>query len=135
MLALSIVDRQSRYGANTGVINKGSSDKYFVNFCLQVLSELGFTDLILQVYGKHSITYIAKAIANKRTGSVQLRDTPKGSSASNGAVERFHQSTQSMARTLVAQVELNYDIKLSRGSVIKDWLLRHASFLNVMFKA
>jgi hypothetical protein len=48
LAALSIVDVETGYGGTTLVTKKGGTDRFAVAYCLSVLNELGYTDLILR---------------------------------------------------------------------------------------
>lgn len=133
-VALSMVDVDTGYGACIGVMHKGGSDSYSVTWALAFLFEVGHMDIVLQVDQEPSLVDLAKKVAGQYTGKVALKETPRSSSASNGSVERFHQSVQSMARILMVDFQLKYDQTLTKKDVTTPWLLRHAGFFYTWYQ-
>ena len=130
---LSVVDRQSGFGTSLCVRSKGGTDPYAVAALAQMILELGYDDFVLQADQEPALVDLAKMALNKSGKKGALRLTPRGSSESNGKVERFHQATQGMSRSLVAQTEMSYDIKVGPDHFLAPWLVRHASFVNSRF--
>ncbi len=93
------MDVETGYGGSALITKKGGTDRYAVAFCLSVLTELGYADLILLTDSENSIMDLARTVAGQVNGTAQARATPAGSSASDGSVESFHQSAQGVART------------------------------------
>ena len=62
-------------------------------------------------------------------GNITVRQSPAYSSQSQGSVERFHRTLMGQVRTLKAQVEHNYNIRLTSQHPIMPWLVRHSVYL------
>lgn len=60
--------------------------------------------------------------------NVTTRKTPRKSSASNGKVERFHQSVQGLVRTWRPLLEEKLKIKITPEHVLTPCIIRHASW-------
>ena len=48
MKALSIVDTSTGYGATTAVRSEGATDKFAIDFCVRVLDEMGYHDVVFR---------------------------------------------------------------------------------------
>ena len=118
------------YGAASTVLVKGASDSYAVGFVKAFLNEVGFNGpLLIQTDSERSIQDLARAVANSREARTVLRHTPVGDHQANGGVERWIQSVCGMARTLLADLESNYGVRLVESSVLIPWVIRHSGWL------
>ena len=83
------------------------------------------------VGGGASIQFIDKVVL--RCGQGKLRPevtvTPRGSSQSNGAVERMNQIVAAMCRTFKVLVEDECHIKIVEGHVLNAWLVRDSAWV------
>ena len=132
--AISAVDAKRGYGISSMVQLKGSSDAFAVRLVVEFLSEVGHDPVILQCDPEASITDFCRSVAAKHRGKVLLRVTPRASSVSNGAVERFHQSVQGVTATLTAAVEQAYGVMIDKDHLLIPWAIRHASWLYTRFQ-
>ena len=65
----------------------------------------------------------------KEIGGLKFRLASKGSSQSQGSVERFREFLDGKGRALRIHIELSYDVTLSSKYAIMPWIVRHASWL------
>ena len=65
----------------------------------------------------------------REVGGLKARTAPKGSSASQGSVERFHETLDGQGRALKIHVEMAYNITLSNKDSIMPWIVRHSAWL------
>ena len=99
-----------------------------VNF----IYECGRTHGSVQCDEELAIEAIVKG-ALRKVGGLTFRKAPKGSSQSQGNVERFHQLLFSQARAIRLQVELNFEVKTGHQHPIVTWVVRHAAWLLIMY--
>jgi hypothetical protein len=115
---MSVVDRSTGYGAATSIQWKGASDTFAVTYAVQLLTELGHSELILQCDPEPAAIDACRAIAKKANAKVILRETPVASSSSNGVVERFHRSAQGLCKTFLAHIESKYAITVTERTAL-----------------
>ena len=125
------------YGFADIVECKGTMDTVLGRNFTTWLKEIGHGsgDVIIQSDPEPAIKIVAEAFGKLRRqldpgSKVLVRTSPRKSSNSQGAVERFAQSISGMARTLALAVERQWKQKLQASSPIFPWLVRHGEFLH-----
>ena len=83
--------------------------------------------VIIQTDGKNTIKALATKLA-ERHQHVSLRQAPVGSSASQGAVERYHRSVHGIVRTYKWELDKVHQKKLLGQSDLATWAVRHAAW-------
>ncbi len=121
------VDVTTGYMGATQCSRKGH-DPFVEKYMESFLDSLPHARVILQTDGEAAILDLAARIVKRRTKATGRRTTPRYSSASNGAVERAHQSLQGQVRTLRLDLEKRYPGVQAVSSTITPWLIRHAAW-------
>jgi hypothetical protein len=91
---LSMTDIGTGFAASTVVDVKGPASEFAMAWALRFLRQLGYQKIMLQTDQEQSIMALASKIAENRAQPTMMRQTPRRSHQSNGAVERNHQSLQ-----------------------------------------
>ena len=104
------------------------SSPYAITELKRFIYEVGRTYGHIQSDQENSIISIAKG-AIKEIGGLQLRKAPRGSSQSQGSIERFHETLDGQGRYLRIHVEQHYDTIRSAKDPIIHWIIRHSSWL------
>eukprot|EP00971_Amphidinium_carterae_P342746 6482167-Amphidinium_carterae.1 len=130
---LSMIDTSTHYVALLPVESKGPSDQYAVRFLAQFLSEVGHSELQIQHDPEDALEGVVTRAAAKYHGRVRIRSTPKGSSESNGAVERYHRSAHELLRTYRAQLEMHTNVNMRDIMHVYAWMTRHVGWTHCRF--
>ena len=78
---------------------------------------------------------LARAAAALRPdGRHEVKVTPRGSSQSNGVVERMDQTVAATCRKFKVLVEDEYNIKIVEGHVLNSWLVRHSAWVQSRYE-
>ncbi len=91
---------------------------------------LGTNRVVLQSDGEPSILSMCRAVeARFRRALIvcTVRHSPRGSPQSNGAAEKLVGMISCIIRTLVMEVQENFDVKVLPTDVHFAWIVRHAS--------
>ncbi|MCP4195181.1 MAG: hypothetical protein GY768_31660, partial [Planctomycetaceae bacterium] len=121
---LTGVDIQTSIGLSVMLPSKEIST-YAISELRRFVYETGRTYGILQSDQEKSLVGIVKAVL-RQVGGLTFRLSPIYSSASQGSVERFHQSLAAQCRVLKIGVQREYKIVLSVKHPISPWLMKHA---------
>ena len=117
------------YTCATMALGKGSGDRYAVHALKQMINEVGDPEANIQIDSEGASFDLARAAAALRQeGRHEVKVTPRGSSQSNGAVERMNQTT-AMWRTFKVLVEDEYHKKNVEGHMLNAWLIRHSAWV------
>jgi len=81
---------------------------------------------VLQHDGEASLKAIVEA-ASSRCGG-QVRETAKGDSQANGAVEALHRRVQGVARAIKLSLEQKTGMKLCVSDQLFSWIIRHSAW-------
>ena len=114
--------------------NKSGDFTYHVQAIQAFLLECGrvqatLNSTVLQSDQEDHLIALLKATAAKMGGNITVRQSPAYSSQSQGSVERFHRTLMGQVRTLKAQLEHNYNIRITSQHPIMPWLVRHSVYL------
>ena len=96
----------------------------------------GGDEVVIQGDPEPSVRQVLNAFQACRTKlglKTVVRETQKGSHASNGAAEKAVSTIRAHARTLKAELEQRLKIEISGHMPIYSWLLRHSSFIHNRF--
>ena len=130
---LTVVDTESGATVATACPKKGH-DPFVERVVRSGLESFGLmSDLIIQTDKEHGPMDVMRRVAAMRKSRMQLRRTPKGSSASNAFVERMHQTLEAMVRTMKEVIESKCGVKLRSDGPLITWMIRHASWLVTRF--
>ena len=126
---LTVVDTLHGSIIATACPKKGG-DPFVESVVRAGLENMGLTaDIILQTDKENGPIDLIRRIAAARKGRSQIRQTPKGSSTSNAYVERTHQSTQGLVKTMKDVVDKKCGVRVRADSAITAWMVRHAAWL------
>lgn len=100
-----------------------SEVKKFINCC-------GRTTATIQTDGEVAIKALAAATIKDQGGnSIGIRTSPAYSSASQGSVERSHQTVQAQMGALLQHCKLQTGFDAAAKHPLTTWATRHAAFL------
>ena len=109
---LTMTETKTGYSCATMVLAKGSGDRYAVHALKQMIDEVGDPEANIQTDSEGATVDLDRAEAALRPeGRHEVKVTPRGSSQSNGAVERMNQTVADMCRTCKVLEEDEYHIK------------------------
>ena len=114
------------------VPTKGTSGMFAAKKVVEFVQECGDrdADVILKSDQEPSIKYLVDDIMRIRPGAKTLVElSPKGSSGSNGIVERGVQSCEGQIRCMKSQLDERYKIKVEAEHPVVVWLCSHAAYL------
>ena len=130
---LSICDGPS--GAAFAAVTEKGPAPYAVAVVQEAFRFTGRKDYLALLDQESSInSLLDKFLEGHRACNVVTMNTPKGSSASAGGIERGNYEIERQARTLVARLEERYGIMIQTEDDIVDWLMRHAAWLITHFQ-
>ncbi|CAE8737401.1 unnamed protein product, partial [Polarella glacialis] len=123
--------KQSGYSFATVVKVKGAGDTAAVQGVLGFLQEAGLPGQRLRLRSDQegSIRACVSRIAAQRAAETIVETTPKGSSNSLGAAERFIRTLMTQVATLCTQVQQQWDVELKADSPLLPWVVGHAAWL------
>ncbi|MCP4192560.1 MAG: hypothetical protein GY768_18250, partial [Planctomycetaceae bacterium] len=124
---LTSVDIQSSIGLSVMLPSKEIST-YAISELRRFVYETGRTYGILQCDQEKSLVGIVKAVL-RQVGGLTFRLSPVYSSASQGSVERFHQTLVAQCRVLKIGVQRTYGLQLTLKHPLAPWLMKHACWL------
>ena len=109
--------------------NMGSGDLFAVKVMVRYLQSLGVEKVSLRSDSEEAIAaFVRRVCEDVPSASPQL--TPVGSKGSLGMCERAHQTIQGLSRTMISQIEHEYDVKLGISHPIFEWVVRHAGWVH-----
>ncbi|CAE8611618.1 unnamed protein product [Polarella glacialis] len=123
--------KQSGYSFATVVKVKGAGDTAAVQGVLGFLQEAGLPGQRLRLRSDQegSIRACVSRIAAQRAAETIVETTPKGSSNSLGAAERFIRTLMTQVATLCTQVQQQWNVELKADSPLLPWVVGHAVWL------
>ena len=125
-------DRDSRMTMSDVIPTKGSTGKFAAARTAAFIRELGYgaVPIILKSDQEPAIGALVNEIARIRApAATQPEQSPVGSSASNGMVERAVQSFEMMARVMKDALEHKWAVSIPDDHAILTWLTGYASYL------
>ncbi len=123
---LNCLDMQS--GATfAAMVHKGADD-YALAMIQESLKFTGRNRIIILSDQENSIKKVACMVRDSRPQETVLLNTPVGSSASAGGIERCNYEVEKQIRTLRSRFEEVYKQPLHLEHVALPWLVRHAAW-------
>ena len=127
---LTMTETKTGYTCTTMVLAKGSGDRYAVHALKQMIDEVGDPEANIQTDSEGAAVDLARAAAALRPdGRHEVKVIPRGSSQSNGVVERMNQTVAATCRTYKVLVEDEYHIRIDEGRVLNACLIRHSAWV------
>jgi hypothetical protein len=129
---LVVRERKSRMTLSTAVPSK-STGQFIVDRVMAFMKELGIENLDVIAKSdqepaiKHLIEEVGK-IKAQFGGRWILENSPVGSHASNGVVERAIQSVGGQVRVLRSCLEEKWNVKLESKHAVIPWIMEHATY-------
>ena len=119
------------YGLACHVRSKGQMDRNAISVLLQWLLEAGLTGLIrLRTDGEPCIQAVAAEVAARRSLAETLVEvTPRSSSSSLGACERFSETIAGLVRTLRFALEKRWGSTVAAIDPVFPFLVQYATFV------
>lgn len=133
---LNLVDKASGWPLSIQVPRKGAEKSDYVMDAAELyLNNLGHKRVTLQVDQENAIRHVAWAI-QKRMGSdkVKVRESPRYSHQSQGAIEGEHSRLAGSVRTWLMDLQARYpNCMVDVNHVVFPWLVRHVAWLHARF--
>ena len=127
---LTMTETKTGYTCATMVLAKGSGNRYAVHALQQIIDEVGDPEANIQTDSEGAAVDLARAAAALRPeGRHEVKVTPRGSSQSNGVVERMNQTVAAVCRIFEVLVEDEYHIRIFEDHVLNAWLIRHSAWV------
>ena len=114
--------------ASASALPSKESSRYAITELKRFVYEVGRTYGNLQCDQENSIIAIIKAVI-REVGGLKFRLATKGSSQTQGSVERFHETLDGQGRALRIHVEMAYGVSITSRDPITSWIVRHAAWL------
>jgi hypothetical protein len=115
------------------VDRKGASEEWAIHQICEDLETIGLKDdrIIAKEDQEPSIVDVAREIARHRGGrfGTAIDNSRVGDSDSNGTIERAIQDVQGQCRCMRSALEERIKTKISLGSPVTPWLVRHSAYL------
>ena len=124
MTAIDIITGLS----TASVVTSKGANLHAVTELKRFILETGRSFAFLQSDQEPSIKAVLQAVIKQLPG-LTLRGAPTHSSATQGSVERYHQTLFSQIRTLELQIETEYKIQMKLDNVLLPWMVRHSAWL------
>ena len=121
----------------TVVPRKGVSEtEVAIAFLLDCIYELGYSNTTISIKNDQepAIKAVIDAVCHQRQAQTILEESPKGSSASNGVVEKGVQDAEHQVRALRLSLEARLNSKIPINHPIIPWLVQHAGFTHNRFQ-
>ena len=114
--------------ATASVVTSKGANLHAVTELKRFILETGRSFAFLQSDQEPAIKAVLQAVIKQLPG-LTLRGAPAHSSATQGSVERYHQTLFSQIRTIKIQIETEYKIQMKLDSVLLPWMVRHSAWL------
>ena len=115
--------------------NASEAAGYVVECVLNVISELGYRDVVLHTDGEPSIVALAEKAKEKRgRGRTLLEQGPRYSHQSQGPVEQGIKALEGQCRTLLHYLAERTGFEYDSKHPIVAWAVRHSGFLLTNFR-
>ena len=124
---LNCLDFQSGAVFSAMVVKGG--DPYVLAVALEAIKFTGRTRLIIMSDQENAVKNLVDMIRDSRTHETVLINSPKGSSASAGGIERANYEVEKQIRTLRSQFEENYGESVGLNHKMLPCLVRHCAWL------
>ena len=95
---------------------------------LEAIKFTGRTRLIIMSDQENAIKNLVDMIGDSRTHETAVINTPKGSSASAGGIERANYEVEKQIRTLRSRFEENYGESVGLDHKMLPFLVRHCAY-------
>eukprot|EP00929_Paragymnodinium_shiwhaense_P111971 TRINITY_DN8021_c0_g1_i4.p1 TRINITY_DN8021_c0_g1~~TRINITY_DN8021_c0_g1_i4.p1 ORF type:complete len:1618 (+),score=271.11 TRINITY_DN8021_c0_g1_i4:701-5554(+) len=113
---------------------KGEDD-YALAVARETIKFTGRSKIVLLCDQERPIMKLAECMRRGQTAEIALINTPVGSSASAGGIERANYEVEQQCRTMRSRFEEVYPgLRVTMGHSIMPWLIRHASWLICRFQ-
>ena len=124
---LNSLDFQSGAVFSAMVVKGG--DPYALAVALEAIKFTGRTRLIIMSDQENAVKNLVDTIRDSRTHETAVINTPKGSSASAGGIERANYEVEKQIRTLRSRFEENYGESVGLDHKMLPFLLLHCAWL------
>ena len=124
---LNCLDFQSGAVFSAMVVKGG--DPYALAVALEAIKFTGRTRLIIMSDQENAVKNLVDMIRDSRTHETAVINTPKGSSASAGGIERANYEVEKQIRTLRSRFEENYGESVGLDHKMLPFLVRHCAWL------
>ena len=101
---------------------------------LSGLKFTGRTRLIIMSDQENAVKNLVDMVRDSRTHETAVINTPKGSSASAGGIERANFEVEKLIRTLRSRFEENYGESVGLGHKMLPFLVRHCAWLITLYQ-
>ncbi|CAK0820598.1 unnamed protein product, partial [Prorocentrum cordatum] len=110
------------------MVHKGG-DRYALAVNQEALRFTGRTSIIILSDQENAVKKLVNLVREERVHDTVVLNTPKGSSASAGGIERASYEVEKQVRTMRSRIEQVYGIKVDLDHKLLPFLVRHAAWL------
>ena len=119
----TVLDFQSGAVFSAMVVKGG--DPYALAVALEAIKFTGRTRLVIVKDQENAVKNLVDVVRESRTHETAVINTPKGSSASAGGIERANYKVEKQIRTLRSRFEENYGERVGLDHKLLPFLVRH----------
>eukprot|EP00971_Amphidinium_carterae_P183211 3635804-Amphidinium_carterae.1 len=128
MTILTMRFRSTGWSSATPVPSKGAC-AYAVDWAIAVLRSVGSQPCRILTDAEDSIKALANAVVDKMANGSIVRQAPRSSHQSVGAVERYHAELHGHIRAMKTELEQKLSKKVELQNPLYAWLVKHVSWL------
>ena len=129
---LNCLDFQSGAVFSATVVKGG--DPYALAVALEAIKFTGRTRLVILSDQENAVKNLVDLVRESRTHETAVINTPKGSSASAGGIERANYKVEKQIRTLRSRFEENFGERVGLDHKLLPFLVRHCVSLNTHYQ-
>ena len=113
---------------------KGPGDDWVIRQLDRDLQDWGRKDICVQSDGEPAIIAVQQALAEARSGTTMLRNSPAYTPQANGGAEKAVQDVTDIMRRLILGLEAKLKCRVDVSLPIVKWIVRHAAFVLTRFQ-
>ena len=122
-------DRRSHMLFAHLVPRKGLTFAHGASQMIRDLEILGYNEVVLKCDNEPALKAVQKEVAERRTKTTRVENSPKGDSKANGAAERAVQAVGEQLRVLRCGLQQRLGARVPGGHDLTAWLVEHAADL------
>ena len=132
---IAVYDGTLKGGMTHRVAQKGKGNGWIIRKIKKDIDDLGYSGgrIALKCDQEPAIVEVQEAVMASRESQTIPRNSPVGSSASNGAVENYIKQLEAQIRTIRDDLEAHIKHKVEVDSDVFDWLVAWAGVLLFMY--
>jgi hypothetical protein len=139
-LTVLIVKERTTKMAMATVVPSKSTGRFVSERVVAWMAEVGIDkgDVVMKSDQENAIKCVVEAIATLRAanggGRCMLENSPKGSSQSNGVIERYAQTIERQVVVMKCALEMRWKVKIGSKHPVLTWMVEYAAHLICRFE-